>query len=240
MPFRTYSSREQSLDCTLVEAACATLAIPPHFDSVLVGPPFRGKKFSSACIGFNNITRELLKEAGKQFGQNRRVSTILSIGAGHTSTLKHTSLPNPDSYYDLLKRIATDSEKVARELSAQLFNVDAYFRLNVDYGMENIDLNNWTGLGEIESQTDVYLQGTAVDNAIDSSLRSLESKPGMITLEQLSALTIHCLCLSYLFLRSVDWSQGPGKDCTCRLTILCCAKRFLEYNGAPPHNITGG
>lgn len=171
----------------MVEAVCATLAIPSLFEPVSIGPRFRQKKYSSACVGFNNITRELLKEAGKQFGQNKRVSTILSVGSGHSSITKiDTSSSHPDGYGDLLKRIVTDTEKVARELSSQLFNVDAYLRLNVDYGTENIGLTDWNGLGEIESQTDVYLQGAAVSNAIDSSLRTLQDKIGLITLEQLS------------------------------------------------------
>lgn len=187
VPFRTYTSREQGPDSTFVEAACATLAIPPLFAPVSVGSQFRQQKFSSPVMGLNNITRQLLKEAAKQFGQDKRVSTILSIGSGRSSSLSVEDLaPKSYGHGNLLKWISTDCERDARELSSQLFNVEAYLRLNVDHGLEDLSMTDWTCLGDIEGRTDIYLQSTVVSNAVDSSLKALQDKIGLISLEQLS------------------------------------------------------
>ncbi len=82
----------------------------------------------------------------------------------------------------------SDCEKVAKGLYAQLFDVDAYLGLCVDYGIENIAIEDWKNLGTIESHADAYLQVPSVDEAIDSSLHAIQSRVGSITLKQLSEL----------------------------------------------------
>lgn len=47
-------------------------------------------------------------------------------------------------------------------------------------------MNDWNNFGASESHTDVYLQTSAVSGAIDTSLRNLQDKAELITLEQLS------------------------------------------------------
>jgi hypothetical protein len=122
----------------------------------------------SASIGFNNPTRELIKEAEMQFGTDRRVSTILSIGSGRPALVAFDR-PIPASN-ELLNAIVIDCERMARELATRLFNVDVYLRLNVDQGMENTKMSDWEGLGIIEGHTQTYLTVPAVTKAIDSSL----------------------------------------------------------------------
>jgi hypothetical protein len=100
------------------------------FAPVSIGPKRRQKTFTSTSIGFNNPTRELIKEAEKQFGTDTRVSTILSIGSGRPALIAFDG-PTPPSN-ELLNGIVIDCERVARELATQLFNVDAYLQLNVD------------------------------------------------------------------------------------------------------------
>jgi hypothetical protein len=144
--FRTYSSRQVFLDCTFVEAACATLSMASLFAPVFIGPKHKEMTFTSALTGFNNPARELIKEAEKQFGADMRVSTILSLGSGRPALVAFDG-PTPAS--NELKRIVFDCESVARELATQLFHVDAYVRLNVDRGMENTEMSDWEGLGTI-------------------------------------------------------------------------------------------
>ena len=155
------------------------------FAPVSIGPKRREMTFTSALTGFNNPTREIIKEAEKQFGADIRVSTILSIGSGRPALVAFDG-PTPPSN-ELLNGIVIDCERVARELATQLFNVDAYLRLNVDRGMENTKMSDWEGLGIIEGQTETYLAVTAVTKAINSSLQRLQDRVGSITLGQLSA-----------------------------------------------------
>ena len=156
------------------------------FAPVSIGPKRREMTFTSALTGFNNPTREIIKEAKKQFSTDTRVSTILSIGSGRPALVAFDG-PTPASN-ELLKGIVFDCERVARELATQLFNVDSYLRLNVDRGMENTEMSDWEGLGTIEGHTGTYLEIPAVTKAIDSSLQRLQDRVGSITLGQLSTL----------------------------------------------------
>ncbi|KIM32605.1 hypothetical protein M408DRAFT_48522, partial [Serendipita vermifera MAFF 305830] len=80
--FRTYATRSTSLNPTIVEGICATMAIPSLFVPAKIGPRLREKSFVGGAVGANNPTRELLKEAANVFGKDKRVTQILSIGAG--------------------------------------------------------------------------------------------------------------------------------------------------------------
>lgn len=182
--FRTYPSREQSIDCTFVEAACATLSIPSAFSPVSIGPRPRQRAFSSATFGFNNPTKELLREAERLFGRDAPVSVILSLGSGRPGAL---TLDNSTSTHQALQRqIIVDCETTARELSSQLFEMDSYLRLNVDRGMEGIDIDNWMDLGAIEGHTDSYLHTQTATKAIDSTLQRLRENVGSVSLGTLS------------------------------------------------------
>ena len=151
----------------------------------------------SASIGFNNPTRELIKEAEMQFGTDMRVSTVISVGSGLPALVAFDG-PTSSSN-ELLNAIVIDCERMARELATQLFNVDAYLRLNVDRGMENTKMSDWEGLGIIEGQTETYLAVAAVRKAINSSLQRLQDRVGSITLGQLSTFA-SVIRTSYLYL----------------------------------------
>lgn len=110
--------------------------------------------------------------------------------------------PSPGSD-ELLKGIVIDCERVARELATQLFNIDAYLRLNVDRGMESTEMSDWETLGIIEGHTETYLEVPAVTRAIDSSLQRLEDRIGLITLGQLSTFLNAISPLHLNFLRSI-------------------------------------
>ena len=173
------------------------------FAPISIGPKRREKSFTSASIGFNNPVKEIIKEAEKQFGADMRVSTILSIGSGKPAPVAFDG-PTPESN-ELLKGIVVDCERVARELAAQLFNVDAYLRLNVDRGMEDTEMSDWEGLGTIEGHTETYLEVPAVTKAIDSSLQRLQDRVGSITLGQLSEFALTIANLDLRSPRPIRW-----------------------------------
>jgi hypothetical protein len=138
-----------------------------------------------------------------QFGTDRRVSTIISIGSGLPALVAFDG-PTSGSN-ELLKGIVSDCERMARELAMQLFNVDAYLRLNVDRGMENTKMSDWEGLGIIEGRTESYLAVAAVTKAINSSLQRLQDRVGSITLGQLSAFALTIPNVGLRSPRPIQW-----------------------------------
>jgi len=163
---------------------CATISVPSHFPPVEIGPQRRKQKFIGAPLGVNNPTRELLNEARTVFGNERRVAQIISIGGG-SSVLSLETEANEIGVDRLLRGVAADCEVVARNLDVRLFNVEAYRRFNVE-GMGNTEIDNWNGLGDIESHTRSYIESGAVTKALDISLKCLRDKVGTITLGRLS------------------------------------------------------
>jgi hypothetical protein len=173
-----------NLNPTIVEAVCATIAAPSHFTPVTIGTRLRKQTFVGGPLGTNNPTRELLKEAGHAFGNDKRVVQIISIGCGAHATLSSEALTK-EAGFGLLKTTA-DCQVVARELSTRLFNVDAYLRLNVDKGIEIVSLDDWSMLGGIETHTGIYTESTAVTQSLDASWHRVRRDAGTVTLGQLS------------------------------------------------------
>jgi hypothetical protein len=147
---------------------------------MFVGNPF----------GFNNPVRQVLEEAFTIFGDEKQVSLILSLGTGRPVVLSRP--PNVDSIRNVLTCMVLDSERVSRELSAQLSRVKAYLRLNVDHGMENLKMTDWleSELGSIMTHTDAYLDAPAIKNCISTSSKLLQERTGSISLGQLSMFGI--------------------------------------------------
>jgi hypothetical protein len=166
------------------------------------------QNFVGGPLGANNPTRELLKEAGTVFGNDTRVSQIISIGCGtpHALSLEETG---EGGVSRLLKELAVDCQMVAKELSTRLFNVDGYLRLNVEKGLGVIEFDDWSLLGDIESQTGIYIGNATVSNTIDSSLQRIKSRVGTITLGQLSKRSgVYSRSQPNLVYRSVQYHQG--------------------------------
>ena len=86
--------------------------------------------------------------------------------------------------------MAADCEIVAHELSTRLFNVDAYLRLKAEVGMENMCIDNWLELGDIDAHTRIYFENPAVSEALESSLRRLQDRNGGVTLGHISMYTL--------------------------------------------------
>jgi hypothetical protein len=192
--FRTYRSRHSSINCTLMEALCASLAIPPLFDPVPIGSKLRQQKFIGGALGFYNPTREILKEAKEAYGDDQRVALILSIGCGVSPSVSLDTLSSLSSKLDsLVKYIGTDCERVAREMANQLIQVDAYIRLNVNHGLEAVKFDEWSCINSIESHVKTYLQVASVTRAVDTASEKIMKRIGSITVGQLSMATHHTI-----------------------------------------------
>ncbi|KIM19774.1 hypothetical protein M408DRAFT_83065, partial [Serendipita vermifera MAFF 305830] len=183
--FRTYPSRESSLNPTIIQALRATMAIQSLFPPVKVGGQQTQESFIGGALGANNPTRLLLKEAGEVFGRNRRVAQIISLGCGRPQVLS-VELSNAVDADELLKEATIDCEMVANELSTRLFSIDAYLRLNISRGVEPFKMKEWYNLGTVGSLTAAYLATPDVSASINNSLRHLRARIGSVTLDQLS------------------------------------------------------
>jgi len=136
---------------TIAEAICATISVPFHFLPVKIGPQRRAQSFVRGPFGANNPTRELLKEASKAFGDDKRVAQIIRCGTSRTISLKGKI--DEAGAGRLLREMAADCHTVAQELSSRLFSVEAYRRFNVESGTDDIKSDNWSLLGDIPEAT---------------------------------------------------------------------------------------
>jgi hypothetical protein len=146
---------------------------------------------------------------------------------------------NEANFSGLLRDIAMDCEAVAQELHTRLYNINAYLRLNVERGLENITIENWSELGGIESHTGAYIAVSSVSESIDTSLRHLREKVGAVTLGQVSKYTIvysksHCCVGTDCVHRSITSHQSHSKDGTSRVPLLRSSNKSMDKNGLSP------
>lgn len=187
--FRTYSHRGASLNPTIVEALCATMASPPYFPAVKIGPPLRAESFLAGPVGANNPTRELLKEASAVFGNDTRVAQVLSLGSGRYSLPSLDTAEPTKVARHVTTSLLTDCEAVATELSTRLFAVDIYARLNVDSDMESPDPDNWTITSALERATATYLETSSISRIMEQSVQHVKQRVGSITIGQINHLS---------------------------------------------------
>jgi hypothetical protein len=148
------------------------------------------QSFVGGALGGHNPTRELLKEAGTVFGNERRVAQIISIGCGVPPVLSLQAATNETGAGRLLKEIPGECEMVAKELTARLYDVDAYLRLSVEKGIGNIEMDQWGMLGDIEMHTACYIETQTITHALEASLKRLKQSSGTVTLGHLSKLEL--------------------------------------------------
>ncbi|KAI9869902.1 MAG: hypothetical protein M1830_004948, partial [Pleopsidium flavum] len=183
--FRTWSAdKDPGYNCTIWEAARATSAAPTFFKRIQIGEPGLQEDFIDAGLGCNNPMRQLILEAVREFGEDRDVGCIVSIGTGKPEV---TRFKKPGFGFqrvlplDLIKvlgSMASDSEAEAMELRERYKNCPGlYHRLNVDRGLENVSLEEWEMLGDVKTQTIAYLTGPDVSREVDEIVEALLGRP---------------------------------------------------------------
>jgi hypothetical protein len=164
------------------------MATPVYFSPVKIGPHGRQQTFVGGPLGANNPTRELLKEASALFGKQKLVSQIISVGCGRSHVSSMEMYPNTEAVCRVVQEMAADCEMVDKDLSTRFCDMDAYLRLNVDRGMENLAMNQWDDVGPIGTHTSAYAETVAISEAVEASLKRLHGSTGTITLSQISKL----------------------------------------------------
>ncbi|KAI0108254.1 FabD/lysophospholipase-like protein [Daldinia grandis] len=150
--FRTYDKVSGFRNCATWEVARATSAASTFFKSIRCGRD--DIEFIDAGFGYNNPCEVLVEEAQKQFPEAHQLR-VLSIGTGLGAvvTINDTRI----SMLKALKSISTTSRKVADRLDEKYRTSGQYFRFNVDRGLEDVTLADWTKASKISAHTHNYL-----------------------------------------------------------------------------------
>ena len=178
--FRTYAvPRNRTYDCTIWEAGRATSAAPTFFERIEIGPEGAKQEFVDAGVGCNNPIKEVIKEAGLIWSLKRKVACIVSIGTGQAKVIRYEKRSKietklPIKLAESLVALATDSGQAAEEMEERYQGNDrAYQRLNVDRGLQDIDVEEWEKLGKVEGYTEDYVAQAAVSGKIDEIVTAL-------------------------------------------------------------------
>ncbi len=120
--FRTYDVPENNnYNCTIWEAARATLTVPTLFKPINIGPRSSKIAYVGGGLGYNNPVKQVVAEAGLVFGENAQIACIVSIEPGSLGDIVFTK-PNAlerlllPGLIPALETIAMDSEKTANEM----------------------------------------------------------------------------------------------------------------------------
>jgi hypothetical protein len=174
------------------------MAITTIFCPISVDTSASVAEFSGAGLGYNNPTREILKEAQDMYGRDQSVAIVLSIGSGLPKEASFKDIESKSNRFDeILEKVIVDCEKVQQDLSHRVNGLEAYIRLNVDRGLDEVQMHDWDQLGVIMGHTQAYISKSLVENLIDTSIRLLEGRQGSIFLDELSKsliLGFHHLC----------------------------------------------
>ena len=169
-----------SYNCSIVEAARATSADPNFFKSIAIGDENLKEIYVDGGLRVNNPVKYVISEAESAF-PNCGISCLLSLGTGLPEVI---GLDEPDAFQkmvpskliEVLKGIASDCEAASEDVAKDFQDKGTYFRLNVEAGLENITLAEWTSLGDVRTHTVAYLQKAEVDSSVDKLLAILDKR----------------------------------------------------------------
>jgi predicted acylesterase/phospholipase RssA len=186
--FRTYPSRETHSGCKIWEAARATSAAPTFFKHIEIG---RGQPFIDGGLGRNNPSRVVLDEANALF-RAHPIGCLVSIGTGQAEIIsikkpRFLQQVVPTNVIEALKGISTDCEATHEDMQRLFANSpNTYFRLNVEQGMQGIDLSEWDKLAHVEAHTMYYMKRKEVDEKLALVVNAIKSPSTQLMIEQLS------------------------------------------------------
>lgn len=184
MLLRSYDSRKEpppDFDCTIWQAGRASCAMLHHFKPVHIGQHI----FLDEGAGKFNPSPLILDEATVNEWPGREVGVFVSIGTGKrppgTSNLKHEWWEDvfadfADARRNLISKIegceVTHQYMLKEHLARRNVPKENYCRFNVEVGVGEYGMNEWTRLTEISTNTRIYLAKNEVQKmTYDSSVR---------------------------------------------------------------------
>jgi hypothetical protein len=176
------ASREEELDFTIAEAILATLASPPLFTPASISKV----EYISGDLTFSNPTLTIVSEAYKVFGEEARVTCLMSLGSGHPGLLSPPSNTNLDSWTQFLDKTLKDGEQKAEEIETLMGNLGLYHRFSVTRGLEEMTQTAAATVGDAIEHATLYLAGVAVSRKLEVCVDSLNLRDEITSLGQLS------------------------------------------------------
>jgi hypothetical protein len=187
--FRTYQSCEPHSNCKIWEAARVTSAVPTFFKRIEIGWK---QPYIDGGLGCNNPSQLVLNEAKAQFGGTCHIGCLVSIGTGQAEVIgiKNPGLFQqiiPTDVINVLREITTNCEATHEEMLNRFANLpNTYFWLNVEQGMQGIELSKWEKLSNVEAHTAQYMKKKEVDEKLALLVNAIRVPRAQLTLEQLS------------------------------------------------------
>ena len=182
--FRSWEpSSNPTYNCSIVQAARATTAAPTFFKAIEFGHP-TAQRYLDGGMRCNNPVAYVVEEARSLY-PGQAISCVLSLGTG---TMRVIGLERPDAFQNMLptnlikvlRGIATDCDAQSEAMAKQLNQPDkpnSYFRLNVNEGLQNVSLAEWSRMNEVEIHTVQYLKTNEVGQKVDQVVELLNSTP---------------------------------------------------------------
>ncbi|KAH8798050.1 hypothetical protein DL96DRAFT_1477579 [Flagelloscypha sp. PMI_526] len=179
--FRNYTGRQGSLpNCPIwiaMRAAASSVIFPPTTFTP-ANPKFPSQKFLGASqFNFNNPVDEAITEA-LELSRKRKISgplisCLVSLGSGHPGFESLCDSDLARVTIQLTKSATSAHDKACRRfLEAEKLDHEAYFRFNVDQGLQQILLVDIPS-GVVRTHTEAYLSSVDVDNLIEHAVQRL-------------------------------------------------------------------
>ena len=166
-------------DCTIWQAARATLAASTFFDPIQIGR----QDFVDGATGMNNPVEQVLEEAKLIWPdaiQKGRIQCLVSVGTG-VADLK--------SFGDNLGQVVETLASISRETETTetrfrdnqgYFGIGGrYFRFNLDRGLDEFELDDHKKVAEIEASAGAHLEAVRVGNLVGRFLAACAPVTGM-------------------------------------------------------------
>ncbi|CAG8592889.1 14986_t:CDS:2, partial [Acaulospora colombiana] len=183
---RSYSTRGMNTpNCTILQAACATIASPDSYEPVTIGEEDDQIECIDAMAGYANPTSELLKEAERVFGKTALVATITSVGSGKQELRQWQSDIAKKMLNDVLKRAITDTERVHNSIQSRFQDLGIYFRFNIE---SSPPFDSSTGK-ITKAQTMAYLEDAITSQRMDGVIKLIQDRKGIKALRDLNSIT---------------------------------------------------
>jgi hypothetical protein len=162
------------------EACRATSAATTFFDSIKIGP--YDQVFLDGATSANNPVRKLWQEAKEVWGESMetRVECLVSIGTGigDVAPFGNDAIAVGKTFL----AIATETERTANEFRREYRGLDdrnAYYRFNVNKGLEKVGLEDAKSRTEIASMTQAYMRQGETLKALRQFQTSMTSPNGL-------------------------------------------------------------
>jgi hypothetical protein len=154
-----------------VNAICANLSYTPWFSPVSIGPELELQKYSSAALGFNNPTEQILQETASIFGRGVSLSLILSLGTGRPLVSSYGGDSKAFPVNDLLCSTEEAEVRVADTFLSHLNQ--PYIRIGVN-AIAGYEVSNWTTPGNYVGHTQRYLRHPNIVVDINNVIEKLK------------------------------------------------------------------